>query len=75
MKIEIYIPDELLADMSKDEIKSKIEDFIKDLSFEQKLKIVSKQLKATFPDEEKFWKEVENSKKEAWNIYKNSFWI
>ena len=75
MKIEIYIPDELLDSMSKDEIKSKIEDFIKDLSFEQKLKIVSKQLKATFPDEDKLWKEVENSKKEAWDIYKNFFWI
>ncbi len=75
MKIEIYIPDELLLTMSKDEIKSKIEDFIKELSFEQKLKIVSNQLKSTFPDEKEYWQELEEARKEAWEIYKSSFWL
>jgi len=41
MKLEIFIPDDLLTSMSEDEIKTKIEDFIKQLSFEQKLKFVS----------------------------------
>jgi hypothetical protein len=37
MKLEVHIPDELLSLMSEDEIKSKIEEFIKELSFEQNI--------------------------------------
>lgn len=73
MKLEIFIPDDLLTSMSEDEIKTKIEDFIKKLSFEQKLKLVSLQLKSAFPDEDIYWKEVKKAKREAWDIYENIF--
>ena len=75
MKLEVYIPEELLTLMSEAELKSKIEDFIRLLSFEQKLKLVSSQLKSAFPNEEDYWKEIENSREEAWSIYKNHFWF
>jgi len=73
MKLEIFVPDDLLTSMSEEEIKTKIEDFIKELSFEQKLKLISLQLKSAFPDEADYWREVREAKRKAWDIYERVF--
>jgi len=73
MKLEIYIPDEIISSMSEEELKSKIEKFIKQLSFEQKLKRVSSQLQSAFHNEDDYWKEVEKVREEAWDIYEKVF--
>jgi DNA repair photolyase len=69
MKLTIEIPDEEIYEIGKEAFKKKIEEYLEFMKLEKDVKELSKELKKIF-SEEKYWKEVEKSREEAWKNIK-----
>ncbi|MBK3332650.1 hypothetical protein GWK41_06180 [Persephonella atlantica] len=69
MKLTIEIPDEEIYEIGKEALKKKIEEYLEFMKLEKDIKQMSEELKEIFSEEE-YWKEVEKSRREAWQEYK-----
>ena len=69
MRLTIEIPDEEIYELGKETLKKKIEEYLEFIKLEKDIRELSRELK-TFFSEEEYWKEVERSRREAWQEYK-----